>query len=314
MKRELPIRPPELTETEQKILELLVTGASSKAIAAQLGYKDGTTRVYLHALYKRIGVSNKTSAVTWYLDLQRAGSVDSSKPASAETFGDRAIQSDLYSSLGMMEVFLGPYGKMWDMLTSLEGDGDRAQELRCRSRQLWNAFVRGDFREAARYYDREGSAKLFVESPSDSVVLAASLLLGGYTARATKVTASLKLKRDGSIGITPDEKAALAAIGDFVEEIDADVALGALHRLADRGLRRPVFRHFLIVALFHAYCFRNDVARARDVANVVWAEAEAARVHLRSMGDMTFPAGPQLPPPPKLTRVELARYLAKPAS
>ena len=47
-----------LTETEKKMLALLVKGASSKKIAQSLGYKDGTARVYLSALYKHIGVAN----------------------------------------------------------------------------------------------------------------------------------------------------------------------------------------------------------------------------------------------------------------
>ena len=56
-----------LSNTDRKMLELLLKGASGRTIAQTLGYKDGTTRVYLHALYKRLGVRNKTNAVTWYI-------------------------------------------------------------------------------------------------------------------------------------------------------------------------------------------------------------------------------------------------------
>ena len=308
---------PLISETEQKILELLLTGASSKSIAAQLGYKDGTTRVYLHALYKRIGVNNKTSAVTWYLDAKReilSGPQPVELDSSIETFGDRAWRTDLSGALGIMEVFLGPHGRMWDTMMRLGGDGSGVEtppHVRERSRQLWNAFLRGDFTEAARRYDREGIATLFIESPSDAVVLAASLRLGGFTARAGKAVGSLRVKRGGSIGITQDEKIALAAMADVVEGERGDEGLAALHRLADRSLQRPVFRHLLIVALFHAYKMRNDEARGRDTGNAIWAEAEAAKQHLQSMGDATFPAESKLPVAPKLAKAELTSYLAR---
>jgi DNA-binding CsgD family transcriptional regulator len=305
---------PAMSETEKKLLELLVTGASSKSIAEQLGLKDGTTRVYLHSLYKRIGVNNKTSAVTWYLDTQRTPvSADLPVAINTETFGDRGVQGDLFSALGMMEVFLGPYGRMWDMLVQLEGEtthGPAPIAIRLRSRRLWNALMRGDFSESAAFFDREGLAKLFIESPSDAVVLAASLLLGGYTARASKALASLKLKRGHSIGITVDERVALTALGDVINETAVDNALAALHRLAERSIRRPVFRHLLIVVLFHLYKMRGANEHARDVGNAIWTEAEAARHHLQGMGDATFPPGAQLPAPPKLSKSEFTRYLA----
>jgi DNA-binding CsgD family transcriptional regulator len=306
----------QVSETEQKILELLVTGASSKSIAAQLGYKDGTTRVYLHSLYKRIGVNNKTSAVTWYLASQRKPDPSEGRAvdASVETFGDRSVRLDLLSSLGIMEVFLGPHGRMWDTMMRLQEesvDSKSIAELRDRSRLLWNGLVGGDFAQSARYYDQEGIAKLFLASPSDAVVLAMSLLLGGFTARADKATASLKIKRGGSIGITQDEKIALNAVGDLIEGAAGEEGLAALHRLADRNLQRPVFRHLLIVSLFHIYKLRKDSVRAAATGNAVWAEAEAARNHLQSMGDGTFPAEVKLPAPPRLAKSVLSDYLAK---
>ena len=61
----------------QRMLELLAQGAGSKLIAKELGYQDGTMRVYLHNLYRKLGVANKTEAVIWYL--KRGGS--SERPA-----------------------------------------------------------------------------------------------------------------------------------------------------------------------------------------------------------------------------------------
>jgi DNA-binding CsgD family transcriptional regulator len=311
-----PAATPRISETEQKILELLVTGASSKSIAAQLGYKDGTTRVYLHSLYKRIGVNNKTSAVTWYLATQRKPAYVAEQPrdASVETFGERSVRKDLLSALGIMEVFLGPHGRMWDTMMRLQGetpDAASLRDLRDRSRLLWNGLLAGDFAQSARYYDRDGIARLFVESPSDAVVLAMSLQLGGYTARACKAMSSLKLKRAGSIGITQDEKIALTAVADLIEVTTRDEGLAVLSRLADRNMQRPVFRHLLMVALFHIYKQRADWERAAATGNALWAEAEAAREHLQSMGDGTFAVEAKLPAPPRLPRSAVSDYLAK---
>ena len=40
---------------------------AASALAKELGYQEGTMRVYLHNLYRKIGVGNKTEAVIWYL-------------------------------------------------------------------------------------------------------------------------------------------------------------------------------------------------------------------------------------------------------
>ena len=56
----------------QRMLELLTQGGTSRIIARQMGYQEGTMRVYLHNLYRRIGVANKTEAVVWYLNRERS--------------------------------------------------------------------------------------------------------------------------------------------------------------------------------------------------------------------------------------------------
>ena len=119
---------PVLSETEKKMLELLIKGASSKTIAQSLGYKDGTTRVYLHSLYKRIGVHTKTSAVTWYLakkgEIGAAHGISREKlPPKSESFGDFAVQTDLLASLGVLAIFVGPHSKMWEIANRLN-DGN----------------------------------------------------------------------------------------------------------------------------------------------------------------------------------------------
>ena len=63
----------------RRMLELLAQGAGSKLIAKELGYQEGTMRVYLHNLYRKIGVGNKTEAVIWYL--RRTGACRSPRRA-----------------------------------------------------------------------------------------------------------------------------------------------------------------------------------------------------------------------------------------
>lgn len=57
----------ELTDREKKMLDLLTEGATSAAIAEKVGLTDGTTRVYLHKLYRRLKVANRTAAACWWL-------------------------------------------------------------------------------------------------------------------------------------------------------------------------------------------------------------------------------------------------------
>jgi DNA-binding CsgD family transcriptional regulator len=46
----------ELTVRETKMLALLAEGATSRLIAKRVKLEEGTVRVYLHNLYKKIGV------------------------------------------------------------------------------------------------------------------------------------------------------------------------------------------------------------------------------------------------------------------
>ena len=96
----------------ERILELLSRGSSSRDLAEKLGYQEGTMRVYLHHLYRKIGVVNKTEAVIWYMrraQATTAATEDSSAPAhSDDLFGDMSLREGLYTSLGVMSAFIGP--------------------------------------------------------------------------------------------------------------------------------------------------------------------------------------------------------------
>ena len=105
---------------EFKMLELLVQGGTSKTMALNMGFKEGTMRVYLHQLYRKLGVNSKTRAVTWYLanvsrDTNGSApeSVSAHGPVGDETFGDMALRLNLFNALGVMSTFFGAYGRMW---------------------------------------------------------------------------------------------------------------------------------------------------------------------------------------------------------
>lgn len=306
-----------LSETEKKMLALLVKGASSKQIAESLGYKDGTARVYLSALYKHIGVPNKTSAVTWYLarqtaaaDLGRNG-VASKTPA--DTFGERAVATNLLVCLGILEIFLGTHNKLAEASQRSDAAnggsaGSATLRVRRQSRLLWRAMLAGDFALGKQEFDRGQLSELFVDSPGDAVVHASLVILGGYTSSGKKALATLPQRKTATIGITRDERRALLAMVDAVEGKN-DHAVGALHLLAAGAKPRPAFRHLLMAALFHLYKARGDVDRARLVAEAIWAEAESVRRQLHALGIRIYSPDNHLPEPPVISRAALGAYL-----
>lgn len=53
-----------LTPHETRIVEMLATGASYKAIAGQLGVTVNTIRNYIRSIYAKLGVHTKSEAVS----------------------------------------------------------------------------------------------------------------------------------------------------------------------------------------------------------------------------------------------------------
>lgn len=69
-----------ITEVERHLLHALSTGASNKHMARFLGKSEFTVRNQLSNLFKRINVSNRTQATSWYRDHmmnKEAGRLDS---------------------------------------------------------------------------------------------------------------------------------------------------------------------------------------------------------------------------------------------
>lgn|SRR5215472_2929715 len=54
-----------LTEREKEVLGMLVRGDQNKRIAHALGCAEATVKVHVKNLLNKIGVQNRTQAVTW---------------------------------------------------------------------------------------------------------------------------------------------------------------------------------------------------------------------------------------------------------
>ncbi len=59
-----------LTPREHEIVDLVIAGLSNKEIAQRLNLVEGTVKVYLHEIYQKVGVKNRTALAA--LLLQRS--------------------------------------------------------------------------------------------------------------------------------------------------------------------------------------------------------------------------------------------------
>ena len=282
----------------QRMLELLALGASNRAIAEKMGYQEGTMRVYLHNLYKKIGVANKTEAVVWYLGKGKAQLAAQSAPTPVpqgtdDLLGDMALAEGLYATLGVMVNFTGPYSRVWEIGQRMAGNDIDPGTLpqRARSRQLWKALLEGDWVFGKRLFDADEAGMLRYESPSDAVILALLLGAGGYTSACERLAAQLNQKRKSGASISARE-ATLIASAPAAMEADDKEGLSALQRLTGEKGANAVVKQLAMAVLFHAHRSRKDYERARKAAHAIWAEAETARQQLRAMGDRALGAEP----------------------
>ena len=307
---------------ELKMLELLAQGGTSRSMAQNMGFKEGTMRVYMHHLYRKLGVNSKTRAVTWYL-ANASRNVDGSPedttpargPANEETFGDMALRTNLLAALGVMSMFFGAYGRMWEVATRLKGNTVDAatDQIRRTSRQLWEALLAGDFAHGKRLYDRGVTPKLFIDSPPDCLLVAIMLLAGGYSNAADQVIIQLKRREKGRLGISGNEYKMIRALRDAFnpQNENRDNALASLYHMAAENTSQPVFKRVVMTSLFCVYKERQDLERARGTANAIWAEAEGVRQHLQAMGEKPLYKDASLPQPANLATTELHGYLEK---
>ena len=315
----------EMDTRDEKMLELLASGASSKVMARKLGYRDGTMRVYLHGLYRKLGVANKTSAVIWYFDRANAGARRATAPSTPQvpsvpespnvleaTFGDFALRESLYVALGAMNMFLGPYGRIWEVATRLKGGAvdPGTESRRWQSRLLWESLLRGDFARGKAFWDQGGVEALCADSPTDGVLLAALLLIGGYTRAGEGTIALLARKKKAGAGISENERALVGAIRDALDK-GHDNAMASLYHLATEKTVAPLLRQVAIAAMFHVYRGGGNAELARETANALCAASEDARQHLQAMGERPLYRNAALPQPRQPDAKKLSAYLKK---
>lgn len=58
--KERALLAPSLTPRERELIELVRQGLRNRDIASQLGVTEGTVKVYLHAIFDKVGVDNRT--------------------------------------------------------------------------------------------------------------------------------------------------------------------------------------------------------------------------------------------------------------
>jgi DNA-binding CsgD family transcriptional regulator len=284
-----------LDAKNQRMLELLSEGSTSRVIARQMGYQEGTMRVYLHNLYRRIGVANKTEAVVWYLNRERARedvkAVEfAQRPGTGDLFGDMALDEDLYVALGVMSHFVGPYSRVWEVGHKMSGDqpDPKLTERRGRARMLWKALLHGDWAYAKRAHDIDQGAGLLLDAPSEAALLVCLLIAGGYTLAADRLASRLTDKRKAGPGASARESALMRALRDALQSDDSHAFAILTKFSGDKA--NAASRQVALALLFHAYKARGDEPRARETANALWAEAETARKQLHALGER--PLGP----------------------
>ena len=82
-------QPPEesLTCRERQIIELVAEGISNKEVARRFTLSEGTVKIHLHNIYKKLGVSNRTAlaamAITHWENLQHSVNATNKGPPTA---------------------------------------------------------------------------------------------------------------------------------------------------------------------------------------------------------------------------------------
>jgi len=54
---------PELTRREAEVAGLVSQGLANKAVAGQLGVAEGTVKIHLHSIYRKLRVSNRAGLI-----------------------------------------------------------------------------------------------------------------------------------------------------------------------------------------------------------------------------------------------------------
>ena len=282
-----------------RMLELLAQGASTRTMARAMGFSEGTIRVYLHNLYRAVGVKNRTEAVLWHLGQAGADSSAAPAPAPPEpvTFGEVALRDGLLATLGIMESFLGPYGHPWEAAHRLKGghDDEELDSRRRIARLLWRALLDGDFAAAKVFHAEQPAGRLAWAAPSEVALLVVLLLLGGYSHAASETSRLIPRGRKGGAGLSGRESGLLDALeGTLYRGQDGTAAI---QRLAASGSAPRPLRHVALASLFHVHRMRRETDAAVRAADALWQEAETSRRELEAMGVRPLASRPGAPAP-----------------
>jgi two-component system nitrate/nitrite response regulator NarP len=69
--RERALSTPSLTPRERDLVDLVRQGLRNRDIAAELGVTEGTVKVYLHGIFEKLGVDNRTELAMRAAELLR---------------------------------------------------------------------------------------------------------------------------------------------------------------------------------------------------------------------------------------------------
>jgi two-component system nitrate/nitrite response regulator NarL len=68
-----------LTNREQQVAALVCDGLSNKMIARKLGVTEGTVKIHVHMIYRKLGILSRAQLIIASADLRRLP--DSLRPA-----------------------------------------------------------------------------------------------------------------------------------------------------------------------------------------------------------------------------------------
>jgi DNA-binding CsgD family transcriptional regulator len=120
-----------LTPKEVHMLELLTQGLSSEKIAQQIGHKEGTTRVYLHAMYRKLGVQGAKEAIAqWVRNTSLGGDALRTRATELESLLDGILSSVKVEKTreGNLGLVLCDYKRLVEALHRAQTDRESASK------------------------------------------------------------------------------------------------------------------------------------------------------------------------------------------